>query len=291
MGVLYVVATPIGNLQELTSRAADALREADLIAAEDTRVTLKLLNHLGITKPLISCHRHNEAARTNELIARMIEEDITVALTSDAGTPAISDPGHLLVAAAWEAGITVIPIGGSSAVSVALSASGFDAREYAFYGFPPREGKALREKLAAIHRSGIPVAVLYESPHRVVKLVEAVAAQFPECRMAVCCDLTKRFELILRGDPAGVLARMRENPNVEKGEYCVVLDRSGVPASAPEAAPIPPEAQIFLAMLAGDSMREAVECAIENGCPRNQTYKAKLEIQRFLADAKSGEGD
>ena len=138
MSTLYVVATPIGNLQDMTPRALETLRGCALIAAEDTRVTRKLLTHFDIRVPLVSCHRHNEARRSDEIIARMLEEGIDVALTCDAGTPAVSDPGYALVDAAWGAGIRVVPICGPSALTAALSASGFDAREFAFYGFLPR---------------------------------------------------------------------------------------------------------------------------------------------------------
>ena len=179
MPKLYVVATPIGNLSDLTPRMRQALEEADLIAAEDTRVTMKLLNQFDLKKPMISCHRHNEEGKAPLIVDRMLEEDLTVALTCDAGTPGISDPGHLLVRACWEAGIPVEPVCGPSAVVTALSASGFDAREFAFYGFLPRERKALSDKLKAIHQAGIPVFVLYESPHRVVELVAALAGLWP----------------------------------------------------------------------------------------------------------------
>ena len=185
MARLFVVATPIGNLNDLTPRMREALACADLIAAEDTRVTMKLLNRMELKKPLVSCHRHNEDARAPQLIERMLAEDLTVALTCDAGTPAISDPGHLLVRAAWEASIPVTPICGPSAVTAALSAAGFDAREFAFFGFLPREKKALNEKLDAVRATGVPVAVFYESPHRVVALVEAIAARWPQCLLAV----------------------------------------------------------------------------------------------------------
>ena len=230
MARLLVVATPIGNLNDLTPRMREALACADLIAAEDTRVTMKLLNRMELKKPLISCHRHNEDARAPQLIERMLAEDLTVALTCDAGTPAISDPGHLLVRAAWEAGIPVTPICGPSAVTAALSAAGFDAREFAFFGFLPREKKALNEKLDAVRATGVPVAVFYESPHRVVALVEAIAARWPQCLLAVFADLSKKFEWLLRGAPEDVLAQLRANANVEKGEYCLAVDLSPLPA-------------------------------------------------------------
>ena len=154
MPTLYVVATPIGNLSDISPRVRETLSQVDLVAAEDTRVAMKLLNALNLSKPTISCHRHNEQQKAVPIIERMLSENIDVALTCDAGTPAISDPGHVIVAAAWEAGIQVIPISGPSATVTALSASGFDAREFAFFGFLPREKKFLREKLESIRRSG-----------------------------------------------------------------------------------------------------------------------------------------
>ena len=160
MPKLYVVATPIGNLGDLTPRMREALEAADLIAAEDTRVTMKLMNQFGFKKPMTSCHRHNEADKAPQIVARMLAEGLTVALTCDAGTPGISDPGHLLVRACWEAGIPVEPVCGPSAAITCLSASGFDAREFAFYGFLPREKKALSDKLDAVRRAGAPVFVL-----------------------------------------------------------------------------------------------------------------------------------
>ena len=218
MPKLYIVATPIGNLNDLTPRMRQALEDADLIAAEDTRVTMKLLNHFDLHRPMVSCHRHNEAQKAPQIVERMLAEDLNVALTCDAGTPGISDPGHLLVDACWAAGIPVEPVCGPSAVVTCLSASGFNAREFAFYGFLPREKKALSDKLDAIHRSGVPVCVLYESPHRIVELVEQIAQKWPECRLCVCSDLTKRYERIYRGCAPEVLQHLRDNASVEKGE-------------------------------------------------------------------------
>ena len=282
---LLVVATPIGNLNDLTPRMREALECADLIAAEDTRVTMKLLNHFDLKKTLVSCHRHNEDARAPQLVERMLEEDLTIALTCDAGTPGISDPGHALVAAAWMAGIPVEPVSGPSAVVTALSCAGFDAREFAFYGFLPREKKALLDKLAAIRRTGIPVAVLYESPHRVVELTERIAEAWSGCLLCVCCDLTKRYEAILRGTADEVLAALRANPNVEKGEYCLVADLSALP---PERAAETPAltAELFLLsrILEGDDLREAGEAAARAGYARNEIYRARLKVGEFFED-------
>ena len=285
MPKLYVVATPIGNLNDLTPRMQEALTRADLIAAEDTRVTMKLLNHFDLKKPLVSCHRHNEDARTPQLIERMLSEDLTVALTCDAGTPGISDPGHLLVRSCWEAGIPVEPICGPSAVVTAISASGFDAREFAFYGFLPREKKALQEKLSDIRKAGISVAVLYESPHRVVDLVRKLAESWPGCSLCVCSDLTKKFERIDRGEVADVLRRLQENPNVDRGEYCIVVDLSPLPP-LPDTESPKIDAALFLlsCILEGDDLDEAVEAARDAGYPRNEVYRAKLRVGSLFED-------
>lgn len=281
MATLYVVATPIGNLNDMTPRMREALEKASLIAAEDTRVTQKLLTVLGISRPLTSNHQHNEERNAPKIIARMLEEDIDVAVTCDAGTPGISDPGMELVAAAWDAGINVVPVSGPTAAATAISASGFDAREFAFYGFLPRENGDLRKKLRAIAR-GPRVAVLYESPHRVVNLVEQIARELPDSRVCVCCDLTKKFEKIERGTPEDVLARMQSNPNVEKGEYCLVLE---LPEPKEEDAPKPVLSPVHLvmdALLEGASMRDAVKFAVENGASRQEAYAASLRIKNWL---------
>ena len=245
MPTLYVVATPIGNLSDISPRVRETLEKVDLVAAEDTRVAMKLLNAIGLSKPTISCHRHNEQQKSAPIIARMLEENIDVALTCDAGTPAISDPGQALVDAAWEAGIDVVPISGPSATVTALSACGFDAREFAFYGFLPREKKPLHEKLMAIWKSGVTITVAYESPHRIVKLTEQICQSLPGCRIAVCCDLTKKYEKILRGSCDEVLAQLEANPNVEKGEYCVVIDMSPLGEPPEEKQVVSPLGMMF----------------------------------------------
>lgn len=282
MAKLYVVATPIGNLSDLSPRMREALSECDLIAAEDTRVTMKLLNHLNIKKPLVSCHRHNEEARAPQIVERMLSEDLTIALTCDAGTPAISDPGNLLVAAAWEAGIPVVPISGPSAGVTALSASGFDAREFAFYGFMPREKKALREKLDAIRAAGVPVAVLYESPHRIVELTSEIARAWPGCMLLACCDISKKYENLQRGTAEAVLATLSANPNVEKGEYCVVVE---VPEKlAVEERQAGAAEYMLTKMLSGMDLGKASDAASEAGYARNEIYRAKLEIKRRFGE-------
>ena len=279
---LYVVATPIGNLGDMSPRAVETLKSVALIAAEDSRVTMKLTAHFGIQVPLTSCHEHNEEGKSKKIIERMLADQIDVALTTDAGTPAISDPGYLLVKTAWEAGITVIPIPGPTAMASALSICGFDTAQFAFYGFLPRQKKELREKLKEIGQ-GVPIAVIHESPHRVVELMEMIVQVLPEAMVAACCDLTKRYELTLRGSALDVLTAMQSNPNVEKGEYCLVLDLSEVPkAQADDNQTVSLEARILEAMLSGKTLRDAVEMLTSQGVKKNAAYAASLKVKDFL---------
>jgi 16S rRNA (cytidine1402-2'-O)-methyltransferase len=282
MPCLYVVATPIGNLSDLSPRARDTLAGVRCIAAEDTRVTAHLLTHFGIQTPMVSMHRHNEAQKAGGFITRMIEENFDAALVCDAGTPTLSDPGHLLVAEAVAAGVDVQPIAGPSAVAAALSISGFDAREFAFYGFLPRETGDLRKKLLTIAR-GVRVAVLYESPHRVTDLMACVAETLPGCRACVCCDLTKRYEKTLRGEATAVLAELRDNPKTNKGEYCVVLDFERV--ALPEVVQAPAvsiETRLLGLLFEGMERAEALERVVAEGARPNEAKRAMLKVREFL---------
>ena len=283
MPTLYVVGTPIGNLGDMTPRAVEVLRSVALIAAEDTRVTRKLTNHFGIDTPLTSCHQHNEADKGEALAERMLEEDIDLALTTDAGTPCISDPGYGLVQAAVKRGIPVVAIPGCCAAVCALSISGMDTREFAFYGVLPREKKALREKLLAM-AAGVPVAVVHESPFRVIELMETVAETLPGTMASVSCDLTKLHELTLRGSAAEVLAALRANPKTEKGEYCLVLDFHGVelPSAPAPAAEVSLEARLVEAMLQGNELRQAQAVLVEAGEKKNAVKAAALRLKKLL---------
>lgn len=286
MATLYVVATPIGNLSDASPRMLETLASVALIAAEDTRVTGNLLRHFGIARPMTSVHRHNEAGKASGIVERMLAEDMDVALVTDAGTPGISDPGHLLVREAAAAGIEVVAIAGPTALAAALSVSGFDAREFAFYGFLPRERGDLARKLLAIAQE-TRVAVLHESPHRVVALIEAVVQTLPGCRVCACCDLTKRFEKTVRGEAEEVLGQLRENPNVQKGEYCVVLDLHDVSLPDPQgdAIPVGPEARLFERLLTGQTLQEAVDAVVAQGIRKNDAKRAALRVKAFLRAA------
>ena len=288
MAKLYVVATPIGNLGDMTPRALETLKSVDLIAAEDTRVTRALLNHFGIDTPTISNHQHNEEHRASSLPQRMLDEELNVAVVTDAGTPCISDPGSVLAREAAALGIEVLAVPGPTAMASALSVSGFDTREFAFYGFLPRQKKELREKLLAMNKSGVPVGVVHESPHRVIELVRVIAETLPGCMVSASCDLTKLYEKTIRGTADEVLDMLESNEKAEKGEYCLVLDMSPVELEAEsEKTSASLEAQLFEEMLSGCDMRLAAQTLMERGYKRNEVYKARTNVQRFFDDMMS----
>ena len=284
MSTLYVVATPIGNLQDMSPRAVETLKAVALIAAEDTRVTRKLTTHFDIRTPLISCHQHNERGRAGEIVQRMLAEDIDVAVVTDAGTPAISDPGTELVHAAAEAGIPVLAVSGPSACVSALSVSGMDVSSFTFYGFLPREKKELREKLEKIGRKD-ECAIFHESPYRVKELVAAIGETLPGAMLSVSCDLTKFHELTLRGTPQEISSLLEDNEKSEKGEYCIVTDLRKV--RLPEEAPAPqcsPEAQLFELLLQGWQMKDAIEEVCAQGAKKNAVKAAALRVKAMLKD-------
>jgi 16S rRNA (cytidine1402-2'-O)-methyltransferase len=220
---LYVVATPLGNLRDLTLRALDVLATASVIAAEDTRVTSVLLRRYGIATQALSLHAHNEAARVATLLA-MLEAGKSVALVSDAGTPAISDPGARLVRAVSDAGYLVVPLPGPCAVAAAVSAAGLDAEAFAFLGFLPQKAKSRRELLTAF--AGLPAAiVIYEAPHRVRATVADLAAALGADRtLVVARELTKTFETITRIALGDADAWFAADPNRERGEFVLIVD-------------------------------------------------------------------
>ena len=284
MPTLYVVATPIGNLNDMTPRAIETLRSVGHIAAEDTRVTMKLLNRFEISTPLTSCHQHNEESKGAWLAEKMLAEGIDVAVTTDAGTPCISDPGYGLVKACVERGIGVIPVPGCCASVSAMSVSGFDTREFAFYGFLPREKKELREKLLDMAK-GVKVAAVHESPYRVTELTEVIADLLPDCRISCSCDLTKLHEKTIRGTAAEVLQMLRDNPKTEKGEYCLVLDFHDVvlPEEKAPAAEVSLEAQLVEAMLKdGLDLRDAQSELMLQGAKKNAVKQAALRLKKLF---------
>src|ERR1051326_5034801 len=214
-GTLYVVATPIGNREDITLRALRGLKEVEFIAAEDTRHTLHLLRHYQIEKPLISYHQWNEAKRTTEFLDKL-RAGRSIALVSDAGTPGISDPGARVIRACVETGVAIVPIPGASALITALVASGLDTDEFRFVGFAPNKSSQRQRLLRSLTNETCTV-VIYESPFRIMKFLEDARAILGERRMVVARELTKKFEEILRGTPGEILKKL-EGRSI-KGEF------------------------------------------------------------------------
>jgi 16S rRNA (cytidine1402-2'-O)-methyltransferase len=218
---LYLVATPIGNLEDITHRALRTLRECDVIAAEDTRRTGQLLHYFGISRPILSYFRFNEAKRSEEIIGRLAQ-GAKVALVTDAGTPGISDPGERVVRAAIEAGFRVESVPGPCALVAGLTASGLPTEEFHFVGFLPVKSGQRRKRLELL-RSVPGTLVLYESPYRVEKLLGELAELYPAAQVVLARELTKKFEEYLRGNPAELLEKLKDRSI--KGEFVVIIGK------------------------------------------------------------------
>jgi 16S rRNA (cytidine1402-2'-O)-methyltransferase len=273
MGVLYVVATPIGNLEDITLRALRVLREVQLIAAEDTRTTAKLLARYDIHTPMVSFFEHNEWVREDEILQTLETQD--VALVSEAGMPTISDPGYRLVRAAISHGFPVIPVPGASAVLAALAVSGLPTDSFLFLGFPPRRAAARRRLLASLHEEPRTI-ICFEAPHRLLRTLEDMFQTLGDRQVAVTCELTKMFESVWRGRVSAAVAHFKEKP--PRGEYTLVL------AGAREASQErweEPRVRRALAQLIADglSRRDAAAqvCQMANW-PKRQVYRLAVEL-------------
>ncbi len=277
-GTLYVVATPIGNLGDLTPRAAKVLAEADFIAAEDTRVTLRLLNHLGLKKKLMSYHEHNERERAQDILARVLAGECC-ALCSDAGMPAISDPGQTLIIEAHERGVQVVPVPGANAALAALCVSGQDTGRFVFEGFLSQNARVRAERLAALAAEERTM-LFYEAPHKLLRTLEDLCAVFGPARpLTICRELTKLHEEIRPTTLAEACGHYGQN--TPRGEFVLVV--AGRP-------PQPEETRVPLAAAA----REALRCVQEETLPmgeaarrvasatghaKNALYKEMLKLQ------------
>ena len=269
-GRLYLVATPIGNLEDITYRAVRVLREADLIACEDTRQTRKLLDHYGIVRPTISYHEHNETARAAELTARL-EAGETVALVSDAGMPLVSDPGYRLVAAAVGRGIPVVPIPGAAALITALAASGMPTDAFRFGGFLPAKSGQRRKLLQSLCREEVTL-VFYEAPHRLLDTLADIAATLGSRPVVVARELTKIHEEFLRGTAEEVRAALAARDTV-RGEITLLIGR----AEGPEPDDRPIEEAVDAGILEGLSRMEAIkQVARRRGLSKREVYDQLL---------------
>lgn len=270
-GIVYVVATPIGNLEDITFRAARILKEVSAIAAEDTRQSSKLLNHLGISTRLISCHEHNEQARSAELLD-IVRAGGSIAIITDAGTPLISDPGFRIVHQAIEAGLTVVPVPGPSAVIAALSASGLPPGEFLFAGFVlPKSGQ--RRRAFEDLRDRKVTTVFYEAPHRILEsLADIEAVLGPDRPVVVARELTKLHEEFVRGTVAQVRGKFESRESI-KGEITLLIGPApDQPLETPAAAALRAEVEALAA--GGMSKMDAIkEVARKYGLPKREVYK------------------
>ncbi len=273
-GMLYLVPTPIGNLGDISQRCRETLEQADFIAAEDTRVTVKLLNYLGIRKSLVSYYEHNKAYRGNVILERILNGE-TCALVSDAGSPAISDPGEDLVRQCAEAGITVCAIPGPCAVITALSISGQSTGRFCFEGFLSTAKKSRREHLESLSGE-TRTMVFYEAPHKLLSTLVDMAAVFGEDRpISLCRELTKLHEEVFRTTLGGAIQRYTEQP--PKGEFVLVIAGAS-PVDTPSATADDAARYVAQLMEQGMSRKDAVKQAAQAlGLPKNLVYEAALE--------------
>lgn len=220
IGTLYIVATPIGNLGDITLRALETLKIADAILCEDTRVTSKLLAHYAIKKPLVSCHEHTDERKLLQIIERL-QKGESFAFVSDAGTPGLSDPGNRLVELALAAEVSVVPIPGVSALATIVSVAGINMQEFVFRGFPPHK-KGRETFFKAVAGSDVPV-IYYESPHRVMKNLELLKKFAPNMNVIIGRELTKMFEEVIRGGIADAIIYFTKHPEKVKGEFVIIV--------------------------------------------------------------------
>ena len=275
-GMLYLVPTPIGNLGDISTRCRETLEQADFIAAEDTRVSLKLLNYLGIKKSLVSYYEHNKAQKGNIILDRILAGE-TCALVSDAGSPAISDPGEDLVKQCAEAGITVCAIPGPCAVITALSISGQSTGRFCFEGFLSTAKKSRMEHLQAL-KNEQRTMIFYEAPHKLTATLESMAEVFGADRpISLCRELTKLHEEVVRTTLAGAIALYAENP--PKGEFVLVV-AGAQPEEKQVATADDAAARVAALMAEGLSRKDAVkQTAKELDLPKNLVYDAALNLE------------
>ncbi len=284
MSKLYVVPTPIGNLGDMANRAVETLNGCDLILAEDTRHTQKLLNHFNIKTKMISYHKFNEKQRSEEIIQKILNEGINVALVTDAGTPCISDPGYELVREVRENGIEVIGLTGASALTTALSISGIETYEFAFYGFLPRKKSEMDIALKRVLNNPVKTFVFYESPRRILNLIENIKEYMPNSTLCVCKELTKLHEKTFYGSVDDVLKQLNNHDDVEKGEYAVVGYNYDYQEKKATDNQTGIHGVLFDKLINNEySLKEAVnDVALEGTFSKNEAYKASLEVKKFI---------
>lgn len=265
-GKLYLVATPIGNLEDITLRAIRILKEVDVIAAEDTRHSLKLLNHLEISKPLISYHRHNEDIKTNLLIEKLLNGE-NIALITDAGTPAISDPGEVIVKEAIRNNIEIVPIPGACALINALITSGLDTKEFAFYGFLPLNKKLRANKFEELKKEK-KTMIIYEAPHKISNTLADIYKNLGDVNIVLAREITKIHESFIRGKVSEIIDQMKDI----KGEMIILIEGNDF-VEEPQNREMSIEDQYSFYEKKGFSKNEIIkQIAKDNGVKKNEIY-------------------
>ena len=275
-GGLYVVATPIGNREDITVRALNTLQQVDLIAAEDTRKTGRFLSHHQIKNDLISYHEHNESRRTPQLISKLLD-GTSIALVSNAGTPSVSDPGYRLIAAAIENNIKVIPIPGVSAATTAMSVSGLPTDSFVFIGFPPKKKGKRQKFLAALALEARPL-IFYASPIGLLTLLDEILACLGDRPAVLAREMTKLHEEFIRGSVSEILVRMQKRAKV-KGE-CTLIIAGREEKEAPDPATIEGEIKAALEKQQGGLSAMTRTIAKKYGLPKNEVYDLALKVKR-----------
>ena len=280
MGILYVIGTPIGNLDDLSKRVIDTLNSVDYIACEDTRNSINLLRYLNINKKLVAYHKFNEKGKSNSIIDDL-KSGMNIGLISDAGCPCISDPGSILVSEAIENNIEVISIPGPSAVITSLMSCGLDTSSFTFYGFFPRENKETKELCNKIKTDYSKLGIIYESPKRIIKTLEVLLDNLGDIKVCLSNDLTKKFEKKYYGTITNVINELSNNPNYEKGEYVLIIEsvKEDIVNSQ-----VSVESLIVDEMINNKcSMKEAIKFVSEKyGIPKNNVYQASLNLKKTL---------
>ncbi len=276
-GTLYIVATPIGNLKDISLRAIETLKTVNCIAAEDTRHSKHLLQHLGVTTPLISLHEHNEEARANQLIDRLRQGE-SIALISDAGTPLISDPGYILVMRVKNADLSVVPIPGACALIAALSVSGLPTDRFVFEGFLPSKTKLRKERLEAL-QSEPRTLIFYEAPHRILESLKTMQEVFGRDRqMVLARELTKMFETVRSGAIGEIVDWVTQDENQQRGEIIVLVE--GVEVAPIAAEHLVSHDKILRTLLETLPLKQAAEIAAKiTGERKNDLYERALLIK------------
>jgi 16S rRNA (cytidine1402-2'-O)-methyltransferase len=277
-GVLYIVATPIGNLDDISLRAISTLKNVDLIAAEDTRHSRQLLNHLNIEARLLSYHQHNESSRSEELLEKLVAGN-DIALISDAGTPLISDPGYNLVSRAVDAAIQVVPVPGANSAIAAVSAAGLPTDSFYYCGFLSSRSNERLSQLKALKEFPTTL-VLFESSHRIGALLNQIDQVFSDKNCVVAKELTKLYERFLRGHASEILQQLEQEPLLRKGEFVVLIDNAGTP----EQKDINDAERELLKLLINEvSVKAAVKIAVQlTGKKKNDLYQLALELQEAI---------